>query len=91
MLKNGRIVTDDEKGRTGFLGNFPEQFNGLLSPGGIEVSGRFVGQNDIWFFDNGPSQSHPLLLAHRKLGGTVVETVGQTNPFQHGSSQGLSS
>ena len=48
---------------------------------GVQVAGRFVGQQNRGLVDDGPCQRHPLLLASGELGGLVGQLVFQTqNP-----------
>jgi hypothetical protein len=54
---------------------FFQQVHYFIAMGGVEVTGRFIGQNDVWFGYNSTAYSHPLLLTTRELKGEVVFAV----------------
>jgi hypothetical protein len=39
---------------------------------GIEIAGRFVGQQQPWTVGDGPGDRHPLLLAAGEFGGAMI-------------------
>ena len=46
---------------------------------GVEVAGRFIGENDAGMVDQGPSDSYALLLAAGQLARPMPGTVGQVH------------
>jgi hypothetical protein len=60
----------------------PDQFEDLIRIGRIEVSGRFVGQQQPRPRGKCPSHGHPLLLASRKLIREMVDSMTQSDRFQ---------
>ena len=49
---------------------------------GVQVAGRFVGQDDGRIVDQRAGDGDPLLLAPRQLVGLVIQPVAQTYPRQ---------
>jgi len=45
----------------------------------IERPGRFIGQDQLGFLDQGPRNGHPLLLADRHLGGKMFQARPQAD------------
>ena len=44
---------------------------------GIEVSGRFVGEEDFWSVRKSTGKRNPLLFASRKLCGIMVVAISE--------------
>src|SRR5215831_11216693 len=44
-----------------------EEFHDFLPLAGVQVAGRFIGQQKLWFGDNRARNAHQLLLAAGKL------------------------
>ena len=70
---------DDEKGRAGIALAGEEQVENRIAGGGIEIAGRLVGEEDLRTRGHRPGDRDALLLAARKLGGIMGETVAETD------------
>ena len=62
---------------------FLEQGENLLARVRIEVARRLVGEQNGRVVDQRPGDGHTLLLAAGKLGGLMVQPIGQTQPTEH--------
>ncbi len=75
-------MRDQHEGRA-LLGVEAEHEFGDLGPGvGVEIAGRFIGEDDAWLGHEGTRDRHTLLLATGELLRAVVEPFGQAHPFQ---------
>ena len=59
-----------------------EQFDDFLTGFLVEVSGRFVGQNNRRAVGQSARNRHALLLSARKLAGFVVHAVAESDGFE---------
>ncbi|MMZ67252.1 hypothetical protein D1872_298150 [compost metagenome] len=55
----------------------PHQLDDILAVSCIEISRRFVGQNDLRLRRQSPADRHPLLLSARELAGQVMPAFGE--------------
>ena len=76
------IVSDDDRGRTKFLIDLLDRLQYHLARRLVQRSGGFVAQEYLGTFGYGPCNGNPLLLAARKLGGTVVGAISQSHHVQ---------
>src|SRR5690625_387094 len=67
------IIVRDHDNRFAAFVKFVEQLENFLLGLGVEVSGRFVGEDDQRIVCEGAGNCHPLLLASGELCRTVVE------------------
>src|SRR5688572_15793817 len=58
-----------------------EQSQNFFRRHGVEVSSRFVGEDEVWIVDQAASNRNSLLLTARELCGTVAKTVLQSHHF----------
>ncbi len=72
-----RLVVGDEDDSAPLGMNGGEQFEDLDAGGGVELAGRFVGQQQLGVVDQRPGQRHPLLLAAGELVGAEMEAVAE--------------
>ncbi len=49
---------------------------------GIEVTGRFIGQNEGRFEQQGACDGDALALSTRQFAGSMIEAIGQSDPLQ---------
>jgi len=61
------------------------QVDDLFAGGGVEIAGRFVGEQDRRFHDERTRQRDALLFAAGQFGRIVGETVGQPDPVEFGA------
>ena len=59
----------------------PEQLSKQGRIGGIQRTGRFIGQQQPGLVYQRPNHSGPLSFAHRHLYRAMVHLVFQSNPF----------
>src|SRR5271155_842664 len=71
------IVSDHDDGLAEVLIELAEKAQDSFRTFGIEVAGRFVGQDDLRFANDGASERHTLLFAAGKLGGLVLQAAAQ--------------
>ena len=83
MIGNIGFVGDQNDRITRFVDLF-EQHHDFIRSGGVEVTSRFVSQNDRRVIDQRPGDGHPLALTTRKFIGVVVHPVAKSYCFQHG-------
>ncbi len=76
----GRVGYHDDGGAP--LVELGEQVHYFQAIGGVEVTGRFVGEDDLGFGHYGPGNGHALLLAARKLLWKVVAAVHDVHAFE---------
>ncbi len=62
----------------------------LIAHGAVQVTGRFVGEDDLRPADDGPGNGYPLLLPAGKLRREMFDPVAQPDFFQGGRRQLLS-
>lgn len=73
-----RVVGDHHNGFVVIPGQGAKEVEDRSSGLFIKVSGGFVGDEEAWVVNDGPGNSYPLFLPPRKLGGSVVGSVGKT-------------
>ena len=59
-----------------------EQLHDVLACGRIQVTGRFVCQQNRWVTGKGSGHRHPLLFASRKLYGIMMEPFSKAHGIQ---------
>lgn len=59
-----------------------DQFKDHIGSLAVQVPGRFIGQQQLWFGYQRPRERHPLLFAAGKLSCPVLRSIFQTNFFQ---------
>ena len=69
-------------GQETFAGRESDDAEDVLARFGVEVTRRFVGEDDEGIADEGPGDGDALLLAAGKLGGTVEKAVGQPHALR---------
>lgn len=75
-------MADDDDRPLVLVGEAPEQSGQVATTGGVEVGGRFVGEQDGRVIGQRSSDRHPLLLAAGHLGGARGGPVGEADPFE---------
>jgi hypothetical protein len=78
----GRVRYHDDGGTA--LIELGEQVHHFQTIGGVEVTGRFVGKDDLGFGHYSPGNGNPLLLTTRKLLWEVVSAVHDVHAFELG-------
>jgi len=68
------IVCDQHDGPA-FRMQSAEELHDVAGGLAVEIAGRFVGEDDARFVDEGPGDGHPLPLATGKLVGPVMSPV----------------
>ena len=81
-FRNLLIVRDEDKCLSGLTVEFGEEFEQVGTGAGIEVSGRFIGQDQGRIVCQGPGDRDPLTFSPGKLGGKMVDPLPQADPFQ---------
>ena len=61
--------------------------------GGVEISGRLVGEQQFWLGDKGAGDRHALLLAARELSGIMAQAMTEADRGETlgGSGEGIAS
>ena len=77
-----KLVMRDHDDRTTFAMELGQQIHDLFSRIRVEVSGRFVGKDDLWVVGQGSREGDSLLLALAKFFGQVVHAVRQADTVQ---------
>jgi len=76
------VSANDERGSV-----FPNQASQAIHDGpgsfGIHVAGGFIGEYDGRAMDQGPGNSHALLLTYTKLGRQMLHAIAEFQPFKH--------
>jgi len=78
------VVRDEHDGQFFVFVQLFEDFHDLGAGVGIEVAGRFVGEEDAWFVDERPGDGDALLLAAGHLGRDVVHAIVESDSAQGG-------
>lgn len=84
-LGHARIMRGDEKRRAGALLQGRETIEQSGGRSRIEAGGRFVGQDDGRFGDEGARGGNPLLLAAGKSRRAMMLAMRKTDPRQGGT------
>src|SRR5277367_1768549 len=71
------VVSDHDDGLAEILVELAEEAEDGFGTFSIEVTGRFIGQDDFRFADDGASESDALLFAAGKFRGLVVEASAE--------------
>jgi hypothetical protein len=77
-----RLMGDHDNGNASLLIKSGEQFHDFLTPCRIQISRRFVCQQDFGLANNGPGNCHSLLLSPGKLSGGMGFPSFETHRFQ---------
>ena len=77
-----RRVRDHDDGRA-FLVELAQHPHHFFAVGGVEVAGRFVGQDQLGLGDQRAGDRDALLLAARQLRGAVLGAVGDADLVEH--------
>ena len=77
------VVGDDDEGLVVAPGHPDDHLHHLGGGVAVEVSGRFVGEDDRGLTDKGPGNADPLLLAAGHLGGPVLHPALEPDPDEH--------
>ena len=75
---------DHDDGASVFLVQFVEQFHDFSSHLGVQVTGRFVGKDDVGIADDGTGDGDTLALAAGELRREVAHAVREADLFEHG-------
>ena len=73
------VVRDQHQRRPRFAIEPKEHLDDRLAGLGVEISGRFIGEENLRPMDESPRQRHPLLFAAGELQRIMFETIGQAN------------
>ena len=81
-ISNLLVVGDQEQGRSG-LGMKPaEKLEQFPTGPGIEIPGRFIGQDQSRIIGQGTGYRHPLLFTPGKLGWVMFHPLGHPDQIQ---------
>src|SRR6478752_10341834 len=80
----GRVVGDHHDGLAELPYRPPEETEHLRAGNRIEVSGRFVGEDDVRPSGQGSCAGHPLLLAPGELARLVADSITEADGADHG-------
>src|SRR5438046_1095768 len=83
---NGRIMGGQEQGFLALLHYIQKQLKGALRVGSVEITGRFVRQNDSRIIGEGACDSHALLFASGEMTTRSSQFVSQAYRFQQAGS-----
>src|SRR5580658_8432026 len=81
FVHQGDIVSGDEDSRSGLV-ELDEKAKQALAEVGIDVAGRFVGQQKLRTGDHGAGDGGALLLAAGKDRRQRIDALAKTHPFQ---------
>jgi hypothetical protein len=70
-------------GKTPLAIQLGQQVHDLASIVGVQITGRFVSENEIGSSYNRSRDGRALHLASRKLGGKMCRPPGKSDPHQH--------
>ena len=73
---------DNDEGFRGVRNYGEQEFHNELSVVGVEVSGGFVGEDDVGVVCEGAGDGDALLFASGEFGRQVVEAVGEADFFE---------
>lgn len=76
------IVRHQDQGRALLTLQGEHQFGDVRAGSPIQISGRFIREQQGGIAGKGPRQRDPLLFATGKLSGKVRHALAQTDPFQ---------
>jgi hypothetical protein len=76
------VVGDQEQGLAGLRVKPAEKLEQFPAGTGIEVPGRFIGQNQPRIIGQGPGYRHPLLFTPGKLGGVMFHPLDHPDQIQ---------
>jgi hypothetical protein len=82
-------VGDEHEGGVRFVGQLAEQAEDVLATGGIEVAGRFIGENERGPVDEGAGDSDALLFAAGELAGQGGGAEAEADAFEQGGDAGF--
>ena len=74
---NEAIMRDEEKGPFSFAHDLGKQLKSALRIVGVEVSGWFIGQDDLWIVGQGARNRHSLLFAAGKVTALAAKFIAQ--------------
>ena len=72
-------MRDHHQGGLELVLHGPQDLVDLIAGLGIELAGRFVGENQKRPFHQGASDGHPLLLTAGELVGVVLQAIAQAD------------
>ncbi len=81
-FSKGLVVSNHDYGDPGFAIVFFKQLHDLLTHIAVQISGRFICQQQSRCADDGSCDGHTLLLSTRKLGGEMMHACRKANPGQ---------
>ena len=81
-LRQMHIMGHDNKGCALFI-IFSEDIENVPFRILIQVTSRFIGQDDVGLIDKGPGNGYPSLLSAGKLGGKRIDFVLQADQFKN--------
>src|SRR2546425_2770621 len=78
------IMRSEEQRFLTFANKVVQQFESALRILGVEISGRFIGQNHPWVIGQRPRDSHPLLFTTGKMPARTLQLVTEINRLEQG-------
>src|SRR5919198_412062 len=81
LIGESRVVRDHENGGAGGV-ELADERDDRCAGGAVEVSGRFVGEDNRRPPDEGPGDCNPLPLPSGELGGLECRALGEADPFE---------
>jgi hypothetical protein len=79
------VVSYENDGAT-FLAEFAEEAKDCVAGVGVEITGRFIGENQARIIDKSAGDSRALLLATGELAGTVAGAIDHFDGLESGQS-----
>ena len=73
------VVRHDDERFLALPGQPEKQIHDGIARLGIEVAGRFIGENDVRIIRQGPGDRDPLLLASGKFRREMIQAIGQAD------------
>ena len=91
MADGGRFfaVRDEHEGGVRFVGQLAQQAKNVFAAGGIEIAGRFVGENERGPMDEGAGDRDALLLAAGELARQGGGAGSEADAFEQGGDTGF--
>ena len=80
---DAQVMGDDNQGRAKLVVEFEQQVDDRFGGSGVEIAGRFVGEQNIGQGAKRAGQGDPLLLAAGELTREMLHPIDEANSFEH--------
>ena len=81
--RGDRVVGDHHDRLAELAHGPPHEVEDLGAGGGVEIAGRFVGEDDLRPAGQRPAHGDPLLLAARQFAGPMARAIDESDGLDH--------